>query len=111
MADTFEAYNIPHAIGYGSWKGQHELVVIVVGAQHERIVKRIARAFNQDYYLCIAENDRQAYVVDTETGYHTAVGALTFSESKPETDNWTQIDGRYYFARANSKTCDLPEGI
>lgn len=102
---------VPFRACTGSYKGKEEESFVVVGACHQHTVSTLARSYLQESWLTIAENDRTAYLVDTDTFYHTHLGRFTpVGTTKPETDAWTLCDGVYYICDG-SPGVDLPEGI
>ncbi len=104
---------IPFRIAQGSFNGVFERSVIVLGVEHAQAVEILARSFNQESYLVVAEHDRHAYIVDTQSGYHTHVGKLENvggeEDGEPEGD-FTYVDG-FYFTTDGSAGPDLPEGF
>ena len=95
----------------GSYKGKTEEAFVVIGALAGPTVRELARLHKQESYLVIAENDRTAYFVDPETGYHTHAGRfVTHGAEEPLTDGWTRVEDTY-FTIEPTKGVDLPEGF
>ena len=84
----------------GCYRGAREACVVIYGAQHERVVKRLAFENNQETYLVVAEHDRTTYLVDTETERHVCLGKLrNVGQAEPvDAEGWTFVDGHYFVA-------------
>jgi len=105
---------IPFRECEGSYKQQYEQAFIVVGVENQRAVRELARHYGQETYLCIAENDRTAYLVDCSTNYHTHLGKFhAVGEDEPDAGEglgWTLLDG-VFFTTDGAPGVDLPEGF
>lgn len=98
---------------WGRERGKHERGYLVVGSEHQAAVARIARDYNQESYIALAEGDRIAYVVDIETNHHRCIGKLTRiadSDACEPGGNWTRVDGGGYY-QAVGGGVDLPGGF
>lgn len=94
----------------GCYRGEPERCLLLECG--DALARRIAQCAGQESYLCIAENDRQCYEVDTGTGYHTALGVLeTLDPSEPDPESYFTRDGVRYAARGLRRGVDLPEGL
>lgn len=95
----------------GSYEGQAECGYIVVGAHHQSAVEDLCDVYGQETYLCIAEHDRIAYLVDCATDYHTHLGRFRAAgEVQPDCESWTLLDGTYYITDG-SPGVNLPSGF
>ena len=102
---------IPFREARGCYKGQEEQCFVVIGAENQRAVELFARAYDQETYLVIAENDRTAYLVDTQSGYHKHLGKFqSVGAERPEADAWTLVDDNY-FTTDGRPGVDLPGGL
>jgi hypothetical protein len=120
-ADDFRAHadlsfdlayaGIPFRECEGSYKGAREQSFVVVGVENQFAVETLARKYEQVSFLLIAENDRLAYDVSTETGYHEHLGKFTVAgDEEPACDAWTLVDGVYFTCDGRPGT-DLPGGL
>ena len=81
----------------GSFEGEYEQGYVVVGAHATLAIVNLALLYRQDSYLVVAENDRTAYLVDPDTGYHTHIGKFgAVGTLEPDADAWTLLDGTFY---------------
>jgi hypothetical protein len=102
---------VPFREAQGYFEGNTEECFVVTGGYAERVVRLLARHFKQDSFLVIAEHDRTAYLVDTDTGYHTHLGKLVnVGGDKPDAVAWTCVDGDY-FTTDGRPGADLPGGL
>ena len=96
----------------GSYKGYQEESFIVTGITAGKAVRALARLYKQETYLVATEHNREAYLVDCETGYHTHVGRLEYAgTTEPDCDAWTLVNGSYFVTRPYGVLQDLPEGF
>lgn len=103
----------PYEACLGYYEGQCERAFIVKGGNAQEAVERLALAYGQDSILLVAEHDRAAYIVDTDTGYHKHIGKLVcVGDQIPENaDAWTLVDGLYFTAVVNGPLTDLARGL
>ena len=102
---------VDFSVGRGFYAGRYEPVALVV-TDSQHIPRVIARLHGQRSYLAVSENDRQAYDVDVDTGYHKALGKLCAVDANQarDLDAWTDINGQYY-STTGRVGADLPEGF
>lgn len=111
LAQSLESSGIPFQEAEGCYEGAYERSFVVSGATHQADVFALAKGFEQDTVLVVAEHDRTAYLADPRTGYHTHLGRFKATgDALPAGDGWTCCDG-VYFAVEPTKGVDLPEGI
>ena len=95
----------------GSYKGEWERSLVVVGSNAGEFVRLCAQDYKQESFLVITEHDRTAYFVDPKTGYHTHAGRfVAHGSTKPDTEGWTLCDGAFYVIEPTDGP-DLPEGL
>lgn len=111
LASDLALDGAPHRACEGCYQGTLELGFIVTGAGNQSLVADLAREYGQETYLVIAEHDRIAYLVDTETGFHKHLGKfVSVGDVPPDAASWTHTDG-LYFTTDDRTGVDLPEGL
>lgn len=96
----------------GHWGGKEETSVLVTGAEHESEVFRLAKDFEQECVLVIAEHDRTCYLAAGERGKWLNIGRLEYlGTERPGLDAWTCVEGAYFAASGTSDGPDLNGGI
>jgi len=108
---ALEGFPFQECLGY--FDGQCEAGFIVKGSNAQDAVERLALAYAQDSILLVAEHDRAAYIVDTDTGHHKHIGKLVcVGDQIPEdAEAWTLVDGLYFTTVVNGPLTDLPGGL
>ena len=112
LANDLELEGVPFAECEGEYNGVGECGYVVTGALHERTVRELSLHWNQDTYLCVAENDRAAYLVAPLSGFHTHIGTLvSHGDTPPDTGAWTLLQGTYFHTVVKGALIDLKGGI
>lgn len=95
----------------GSFDGVPEAGYLVVGAEHGPTIATLAQHFGQECYLVVAEHDRTAYFVDTETGVHHHAGRWRHAGGEKPDGDFTELDGEFFTIDSSRRGPDLPEGL
>lgn len=108
---ALEGFPFTECLGY--FEGNTEQCFLVKGSDAQETVERLALAYEQDSVLLVAEHDRAAYLVDTDTGFHRHIGTLVcVGDQLPEDAKaWTRVDGLYFTTVIKGRLTHLPRGL
>ena len=102
---------VPYREATGKYNGRVQESLIVVGEDNQETVFNLARTYDQESVLVVAENDRAAYLVALDSpGYFKHLGRLVcVGDDEPEGD-WTRVE-ELFFTFAGRSGVDLEGGL